>query len=181
MSSVMIPATFAEPFPLTLNVQGFTGGQTGLTPTVAIRAALTTNLYLDFNDLTFKTSGFTTRDADLTEIADGRYVRTAGNDPYLWTLAANQPPEVPAYFVAEFRVPNQNGEDDQIVVTANLPGEEITQTLDVAGNDAAGWQEVQTNRAGREIRRLNLFDKNGRITLLDPDALQNTVVLRQLV
>lgn len=49
------------------------GGQTGLTATVRIRDAVTTNSYLDWADLTFKTSGWTTKDGPMTEIGDGHY------------------------------------------------------------------------------------------------------------
>ncbi len=47
------------------------GGQTGLTAVVAIRDGATTNSWLDFNDGTFKTSGWTTRQAAMTEVSVG--------------------------------------------------------------------------------------------------------------
>ena len=182
MSSITVPATLAEPFVLALSVQGFSGGIEGLSPTVAIRDARTTNNYLDFADLVFKTSGWSTQFAPLAEVGNGRYVRQvdgdpAGDDPYLWTLDTQQPPLVPAYFIAEFDVPNLNGEDDLIVLSANLPGEEFDRDLDETGSDSLGWQEVQTNRAAREIRRFNLFDVNGRITGNADD--QNKVIVRR--
>lgn len=55
--------------PLTLNVQGASGGVTGLTAVVAIRDGSTTNSWLDFNDNTFKTAAWTTRQASMTEVS----------------------------------------------------------------------------------------------------------------
>lgn len=62
------------PLKLTINQEGV-GGVTGLSPTVAVRNAATTNSYLDFADGTFKTGGWTLRDAPLTDIGDGHYQR----------------------------------------------------------------------------------------------------------
>ncbi len=186
MSSITVPATLAEPFVLALSVQGFSGGIEGLSPTVAIRDARTTNEYLDFADLVFKTAGWSTQFAPLAEVGNGRYVRQvdgdpAGDDPYLWTLDARQPPLVPAYFIAEFDVPNLNGEDDLIVLSANLPGEEFDRDLDETGSDSLGWQEVQTNRAGREIRRFNLYDHDGNRVTGAPENFNGVVRRRELV
>lgn len=51
------------------------GGVTGQSPTVAIRKGSSTGTYLDFSDATFKTSGWTTKYASLTEIERGHYQR----------------------------------------------------------------------------------------------------------
>lgn len=154
-------ATFNEPFPLTLVVNGVSGGVTGLSPVVAIRDALTVDSYLDFADLMFKTSGWTTRQAALAEVGEGRYAVAGGADPFLWTPQ----PAVPSYFVVEYTVPSTAVADDLVVVTAAMPGEEFETTLDEVGADVLGWQEVQTSRSGREIRRFNLYDATGaRIT-----------------
>lgn len=65
--------------PLELLVTSGGVGQTGLSPVVAVRDAGTDGSYLDFADGAFKTSGWTTRQAALTEIsatnAPGKYVR----------------------------------------------------------------------------------------------------------
>lgn len=53
-----------------------TGGVTGLTPTVAIRLLPTTDSYLDFNDGTFRTSGWGTKFATMSEVGRGHYHRT---------------------------------------------------------------------------------------------------------
>jgi len=57
---------------LTIDQEG-AGGVTGLTPTVSLRDSTTMNRYLDFNDNTFKTSGWTTKDANMSEVEDGHY------------------------------------------------------------------------------------------------------------
>ncbi|MEE8551514.1 MAG: hypothetical protein V3T08_09715 [Gemmatimonadota bacterium] len=180
MGSTTIPATFNEPHPLTLAVNGFGGGVTGLSPVVAIRDALTVDSFLDFADLTFKTAGHTTRQAALVEVGDGRYFLAGGADPFLWTPK----PDVPAYFVAEYEVPGLAVGDDLIVVTAALSGEEFDTTLDEVGSDTLGWQEVQTSQSGREIRRLNLFDDTGARITISPDTFKTSgrlITRRELI
>lgn len=65
--------------PLELLVTSGGAGVTGLSPVAAVRDAATDGSYLDFADGTFKASGWTTRQAALTEIsaanAPGKYVR----------------------------------------------------------------------------------------------------------
>jgi trimeric autotransporter adhesin len=65
--------------PITLQVDK-NGGVTGLTSVVQIRDGATTNSYLDFNDDTFKTAGWTTKQASLADIGDGVYVLSGGLD-----------------------------------------------------------------------------------------------------
>jgi len=67
-------AQTAAPLFLTVNRSGI-GGITGLSPTVALREGSTTNSYLDFNDNTFKTAGWTTKYVSMTEIERGHYQR----------------------------------------------------------------------------------------------------------
>lgn len=52
-------------FPLTFTLSGASGGVTGLAPVVAVRKG---SDYLDFSDLTFKASGWTTRQQALAEV-----------------------------------------------------------------------------------------------------------------
>lgn len=162
--SIQISASFALPHPLEATlVRGDGAGQTGQTVVVEIRDVTTTNSYLDFADLTFKTAGWTTKAATLTEVGGGHYSLAGGADPFLWTPRPNPP----AYFRAEFRVtgPKSGVGADEILITDALPGEEFERDLDITGADTLGWQEVQTNKVGREIRRFNLFDAAGaRIT-----------------
>lgn len=51
------------------------GGLTGASPVVALRDGATLNSYLDWSDDTFKTSGWTLKNALLTEIGAGQYQR----------------------------------------------------------------------------------------------------------
>lgn len=64
----------ALPLELTVDKLGL-GGLTGLSPTVAVRNASTVDSYLDFSDNTFKTSGWTTKYAPMSEVERGHYQR----------------------------------------------------------------------------------------------------------
>lgn len=74
MSLVFEKTATAAPLDLTITKNGV--GLTGLVPTVRLRDASTTTSYLDFADGTFKSSGWTLRDAPLGEIGRGHYQRT---------------------------------------------------------------------------------------------------------
>lgn len=52
------------------------GGVTGLTVVASIRNTSTTNSYLDFNDATFKTTGWTNKTAAMSEVGGGVYTST---------------------------------------------------------------------------------------------------------
>ena len=67
--------------PLEIQVNDNSGGVTGLTVLVAVRDAQTANSWLDFSDLTFKTSGWTTRQAAVAEVS-------AGNAPGVYRLTS---------------------------------------------------------------------------------------------
>ena len=67
----------AVAFPLTLTLtQDGTGGVTGLAPTVAIRLGSSLTSYLDWDDITFKTSGWGTQFDVMTEVGGGHYNRS---------------------------------------------------------------------------------------------------------
>lgn len=107
-------------FPLSLNLQQEgVGGIAGKSPTVRVRMGSTTNSYLDFSDLLFKTSGWAIRDALMTEIGDGHYQHTL--DLALLPVVVND------VLVAEFHV--DDGGDvvgsaaDLLIVVEN--GEEL--------------------------------------------------------
>jgi len=53
-------------------------GTTGLTVTVRVRDGDTINSYLDFSDSTFKTAGWTTQNASLSDLSDGFYALSGG-------------------------------------------------------------------------------------------------------
>lgn len=60
------------PFNLTVDLEG-AGGITGATPTIAMRDATTTDSYLDWDDLVFKTVGWTTKYKSMDEVERGHY------------------------------------------------------------------------------------------------------------
>ena len=60
------------PLILTIDQEG-TGGLTGQAPTVALRDATTLDMYFDFNDFTFKNSGWGMKYLALSEVERGHY------------------------------------------------------------------------------------------------------------
>ncbi len=83
--SIILPAyRFETALPVTVQVNNASGGVKGLTVVVACRDGGTVNSWLDFNDSTFKTSGWTTQQSSMTEvstsIAAGVYAIAAGLD-----------------------------------------------------------------------------------------------------
>lgn len=56
--------------------RGGVGGITGLSPTVSLRDAATLDSFLDFSDNTFKTVGWTTKNAPMSSAGRGHYRRT---------------------------------------------------------------------------------------------------------
>lgn len=62
----------SAPLVLTLESEEL-GGITGAAPTIAVRDATTLDSYLDFSGFTFKSSGWTTKYATMTEVEAGDY------------------------------------------------------------------------------------------------------------
>lgn len=113
--------------PLTLVIeQEGVGGVTGQVPTVALRDALTTNSYFDWSDSIFKTSGWVTKFALMSEVERGHYLRTF--DPTLATSLLNG-----SVLVVEFQVndgANVVGSDaDLLMLVASL--QDIPATINV--------------------------------------------------
>lgn len=72
---ITLPITeTAFPFTLTIEEEGV-GGVIGKAPTVAVRDGATVDSYLDFGDGTFKTSGWATKFASMTDLGTGTYQR----------------------------------------------------------------------------------------------------------
>jgi hypothetical protein len=74
MGAITVEALDTIPLTLTVTKSGV-GGVTGLSPVVALRDAQTFNSYLDWADNIFKTSGWTMREALLSEVGGGHYER----------------------------------------------------------------------------------------------------------
>ena len=77
--SFVIDATLDDAaVPLSLVFNKGSGGVVGLTVVVSVRDGATTDSYLDFNDLTFKTSSWTTKQASLADLGAGFYALSGG-------------------------------------------------------------------------------------------------------
>lgn len=111
------------------------GGVTGLSPTVAIRESTTTDSYFDFNDSTFKTSGWTTKYQAMVDVERGHY-----------SFVLNLPTLTPALgetYILEYHVDDGGsivGDDsDKLLVVASIadiPGDvwdEATSAHTIAG------------------------------------------------
>lgn len=85
--------------PLELVVSG-DGGVAGLTAVVAVREGGTADNYLDFADLTFRTSGWTTQQAALADLGAGRYAFAGGLDLTAITGLPTSPQLVAEYSVS---------------------------------------------------------------------------------
>ncbi len=73
MSTALVVAADAiVPLELTIEQEGV-GGVVGKSPTVRLRDATTLDSYLDWDDSTFKTSGWVQQDAVLPEVGQGHY------------------------------------------------------------------------------------------------------------
>jgi len=154
---------------LSLEVQ-LSNGRTGATALVAVREADTTNSWLDFADATFKTSGWTTRQAAMTEIS-------AGNAPGLYRVALDVTALLPARVAGDELIA-------EYAVTATSPdlsvrGQDrfllVTSLHAVAGSV---WDELQADHlaAGSVGRQMALDVYEGAVWV-DPGAANtNTVV-----
>jgi hypothetical protein len=98
MVMLIAEPTSQLPLNLTVDREG-SGGVTGLVPTVAVRQTDVADSYLDWNDNTFKTSGWVTKYATLTEAERGTYQRILGLDSVAGISAGSS-------LVAEYHVDN---------------------------------------------------------------------------
>lgn len=65
--------------PINLSVsREFQGGVPGLVPTIEVRQGSTVDYYLDFADMTLKTSGWTLRSLTLSAVGSGHYTLLGG-------------------------------------------------------------------------------------------------------
>lgn len=109
-------AQTAVPLFLTLTRAG-AGGITGKSPTVALRDGSTLDSYLDFNDSTFKTVGWTTKYETLDEIERGHYQKSI--DISALGLSAND------VLVAEYHVDDSGdvvGDAADLLLIAEFEG-----------------------------------------------------------
>lgn len=111
-----IPADItATSVPLNLTVSGTLGGITGLAPTVAVRNGATLDSYLDWDDDTFKTSGWVTKNALMSEVGGGHYQRSLS----MVDIGAASG----SYYVAEYNVDDGGsvkGADEDVIAVTSL-------------------------------------------------------------
>jgi len=124
-----------------------TNGRTGATALVAIREADTTNSWLDFDDNTFKTAGWTTRQEAMPQVS-------AGLSPGLYRLPVDITAMIPARvagdeLIAEVDV-SATGPDLQIFGTDRFLL--VTELHDVAS--AANVSTAESNIRGGDSRDL---------------------------
>jgi hypothetical protein len=104
------------------------GGLTGRTVTVAIRRA-SDGYYLDHADGTYKSSGWTTKNATMTEIGGGHY-------QYAWTVGALT---VGTQYVAEYLCSGVTAQSQRVRIVksvADVPGKVWDEAL--SGHTTAG-------------------------------------------
>lgn len=149
----MILSTSTSVVPLVLSVNNpGTGGVTGLSPTVAFRNATTLDSYLDFDDGTFKASGWGTKYAPLAPSERGHYQRTLD----MAAIAASSGD----IFVAEYHVAGADFDGD---------ASEVHMVLDNASaTDVTFLRKVFTNRLEEspgDPGTLVLYDDDGTTAL----------------
>jgi len=145
---------------LTIDQEGV-GGVIGLSPTVAIRQSTNITLYFDFNDSTFKTTGWTTKYASMTDIERGHYNRVLD----ITTLGA----ALGDSFNVEYRVDNGgfiigDAADTLLVVAsiADIPGdvwEEATALHTTAGT--FGGEVLATLSPVQAAQLLDIYRVHG--------------------
>ncbi len=138
------------------------GGVTGLSPTVAIRlVGAPTLTYLDWDDYTFKTSGWSTQFQIMTEIGNGTYQQ-------LLNVSAVVDVLVGMWFVAEYSassgsnsgVDNDTIHVNQVMSQTTFLRKFATNRLDEAHGDP-GTLTLYDDDALTEIAQWNLLDEEG--------------------
>ncbi len=140
-------------FPLFLSiVQEGVGGVEGQAPTVALRDGATVDSYLDFNDNTFKTSGWVLQHAPLTEVGGGHYQRA------LNVNALNRPANT--VLVAEYSVDNGAivGVAADLLILVEIHG-----SLSFVRKSITNRMETLAGTPGRLV----LYDDNGTSVLME--------------
>jgi hypothetical protein len=124
---------------------GILGPATGLFPTVRIRDGATSDSYLDFDDATFKTSGWVQIDAVLSEIGGGHY-------EYALNIAGITDIVSRSSVVAEYHLSGVFDQSEVIVL------QQLTQTsLTLTVNDSGGIAGLTTTVRIRDAPTTNRF------------------------
>jgi hypothetical protein len=123
MSTVVEVDQSDTALPLNLTVDS-NGGVTGLTPTVALRKLPSTDNYLDWADMTFKTVGWGVKYQTLNEVERGNY-------QLILNVAALALPEG-TKLSAEYRAAGYGDDADQLIISKLRP--QVTYLRKVATN-----------------------------------------------
>ena len=101
----------AKTVPIEVVINGNDGGVSGLTVEIRIRRVLD-NLYLDFNDWTFKNGGHIQIDKGLTDRGDGRY-------SYVWD--SSKAVTIPTSVIVEYTIDDATyaGIDNDLITFTN--------------------------------------------------------------
>lgn len=192
MSELILAERSETKLPLTLTVSQ-NGGLSGLTSTVALRDGQTDDSYLDFNDVTFKTGGWGTQKAALSDEGGGLYLFTGGLD----LTAITNLPATTHHLVAEFETAGGglSGIDHDIIVLGEdfyAIGDDVW-IKDISANSFWGSQAGgmlnllrkgmtnQLNLTGGSPGKLELYDDNNSTIILtweETDAASGGIVLR---
>ena len=154
--------------PLVVTVAGTS--VTGLSLVVAIRDSATLNSYLDFADSTFKTAGWTTREAALQEVGAGTYQR-------LFNASATNLPSTSKSVVAEYRiltVPASGVSEVIELEDTDLSGDIAALTAAVASNTVAIGgiaTDVDAVQLGVGVLQTQVTNIDGDIATVDAHVL----------
>lgn len=143
------------PFNLTIDQEGV-GGVTGKVPTIAFRRATTLNSYLDWSDLSFKTSGWTTKYATMTEVERGHYTSFVD----LSTIAGIS---VGSIISVEYHVDDGGtviGDDQETLLVVETIMEIATDTAIEVANSGASLSPAQASQLKEIWQILGLDSSN---------------------
>ena len=168
MSFLVAYAEDTLPLALVVNREG-AGGVTGLSPTVALRRG-TNAEYLDWQDSSWKTSGWSVKYAALTEAEQGHYTRVLD-------LTAVQA-EPGQSFIAQYSVDGGAGSRgvavDEILVVNDAQLMTLVQQIDTVTQGMA--PDLSLLRKALTNRMEESPGSPGQLTLFDDDNF--TVLLR---
>ena len=113
------------------------------------------------------TDALVVTDDAMSEVGDGSYQYTFATDPTLeYSIRADGDPTAAGQVSAETRYVfgSLSGIDIE-TMDRTLAIIEGGRDIDFTGNDLLGWQRIERDTSGTELRRYNLFDEGGaRIT-----------------
>lgn len=164
--SIVAAADQTIPLPLTIEQEGV-GGVTGKSPTVALRDGATLNSYLDWNDLTFKTGGWTTKYTTMSEVERGHYQQ----DLDLSAIGA----VIGNIFVAEYHV-DDGGVVKGDAIDVVVVGQDTLVSWQQIADDTSLIRKAITNRQEEypgTPGRLILYDDDGSTKILEQELRDN--------